>query len=391
MDRHHARSRSSSSAKIPSRSSTPNHKRLTVFERLYKDTGLSRVKDVTQVDYKSAAAQCSQFIANLETATTDCSVPVKTKPAIYKPSFIKKQRTFSNDSQIETFLNDPYSRASFIQNSLVQGTSAPRRDYDLRGPLHQTKAGSQLPDRPFEKTPKGENAQLTGIDFISAEPYISRLKERLKKSQVGASSIPQRSLLSMDLVNRSNCWLARRDNEIKARREEQEKAKSSASKVMKSTTTRAASKEKYSQKIQDEHSKPQLERPKSCLKLRKNEQPSKAGPKKRSLSNSYSEMHQLKKSSISFLFRDYCVSPNSAAQAHVRPQSLDVSFQNPVSRSFEKGHQKGSAENHRSVYTPLSPTKHNFSAASVVGAVQKPNRAKSPLMDYLTLDLSFCK
>mmetsp|Transcript_13270 Transcript_13270/g.24885 ORF Transcript_13270/g.24885 Transcript_13270/m.24885 type:complete len:355 (+) Transcript_13270:36-1100(+) len=343
----HNFSRSSSSAKLSTRTTTPHNKRMNVFERLYKESGLSRVKGLVLPEYKTEDPSFTQIKSSGDAPSTEH----RSGKAGVRPVFIKKQRrTFSNDSQIESFINDPRLRVPLLQPSVV------------------------FAEPVSKKAPNKVSATIRGVDYLSSEPHISRLRDRLKKSKETASPTAQRSLLSMDLLNRSTCWLAKRDSDIKAKQEEVEK-----------------------KKLEEErYFKPVLVRPKSCVKLRQKEHSAEKRPRsKRTLSNSYLEMHQLKqKASLSFLFGDDTISPNSATKiSYSKPQSVDVSFQDTPSnsRAADKRVFKSSTENQRKGYMPLSPTKQNYCISTNIGPNRPVLRSKSPLKDSLTLDLSFCK
>jgi hypothetical protein len=225
---------------------------------------------------------------------------------------------------------------------------------------------------------------LKAVDFLNCEPHISRLKERLRVSQAKSPSKAPCSLLAMDVLDRSSYWLARRDSGIKARREQQEL------------------------KLQEQLKfKPQLTRPKSFTKLA----PSRP-KKRRTLSNSYLEMHQVKlRSSLAFLYSD-TVSPTSAyttpkttqgvfespseqlnfkAKSGVRcsyskSPSFNVSFQGTPSNLRTNDQNLSSSSVVSRAYVPLSPTNYKYSFA---GSNKPAFRSKSLLTDSLSLDLSF--
>jgi hypothetical protein len=290
--------------------------------------------------------------------TSDCRSPSAVpKQAVYKPVFIKKQRrTLSSDMQLESF-------------------STENR---LRVPAKQAAEG-----KPKVKA----ESLLKAVDFLNCEPHISRLKERLRVSQAKSPSKAPCSLLAMDVLDRSSYWLARRDSGIKARREQQEL------------------------KLQEQLKfKPQLTRPKSFTKLA----PSRP-KKRRTLSNSYLEMHQVKqRSSLAFLYSD-TVSPTSAYTTPKTPQrvyetpsnsdqldfkaacglrcssskshSLNVSFQATPSnlRTNDQNLNRTSVVSHVRAYVPLSPTDYKYSFA---GSNKPAFQTKSPT-DSLSLDLTF--
>jgi hypothetical protein len=184
----------------------------------------------------------------------------------------------------------------------------------------------------------------------------------------------------MDLLSRSKFWLARRDSEIKAKQEEQERRKEVEFKYREGVNERPSDLAKVL--------KPTLTRPKSCTKLRQKDKPSEVRPKhRRNLSNSYLELHQIKKkSSLSFILGDETLSPASRGKLPcTKPESPDISLQDTPSHS-----QVSQLASELSGYISLSPAKHMYSFSSGFGN-QRVVRSKSPLQEALTLDLSFCK
>jgi hypothetical protein len=277
------------------------------------------------------------------------------KQAMFKPSVINRQRrTLSTDTQMENYATENRLRVPVGVTALIP-----------------TKCPVQM------KSPKKVNLTLRGVDYLTSEPHISRLKERVRQFKAQASPKANCSLLSMD---RSKFWQARRDSEIKAKQEEQERRKEAEFKPREGVNERPCDLTKVL--------KPTLTRPTSCTKLIQKDRPREVKPKRRrTLSNSYLELHQIKKkSSLSFILGEETLSPASRGKLPcTKPESLDTSFQGTPSHS--KGSQLVSE---LSGYASLSPARHLYSFSSGFGN-QRVVRSKSPLQAALTLDLSFCR
>lgn len=315
--------------KASKRTSTQLKQKSTVFDRLLKDTETPRFNAMPDKDTESVSQNVMR--KNLERPHKPAA---KTQQPSYKPSFIKKQRrTLSNgETQFdESRLKIPGGFASELGEIL-----SPKR------------------------VPAKQPSQVRAVEYLRAEPHKSRLKERLKKARAEASLKIEPSFVQMDMINRSNYWTDKRDQSLIKKREDE---------VRRSQ--------------EDCTFKPKLERPKSLLKLRTKEKQI-APQKRRTLSNSYMEIYNIKKmSSLSMIFGENVDSP-AFKTAHSKQLSLDFSLQETPLK-YKSLHSSvfstkcsPTPDKPRKDYRPLSPAKRLYCFSSGFNIKQFIKRSMSP-------------
>mmetsp|Transcript_14600 Transcript_14600/g.27124 ORF Transcript_14600/g.27124 Transcript_14600/m.27124 type:complete len:356 (+) Transcript_14600:80-1147(+) len=340
-----AGSRPSSRGKVLTRTSTPQSKKSTVFDRLYKESETSRLQGIILPTQQAESVSQSLLRKNLEGNTKSPSIKVT---STYKPSFIKKKRrTFSNDTDLE----------SFGDRSTLKVP-----EFDASEIIKLGRNGRKVAPSPAK--------QLRAVEYLNAEPHKSRLRERLKVAREKSSAKGSASFVSMDLLERSNYWTDKRNKNLKTKRDEEDLKRQIICSF-----------------------RPKVNRNKSCSRLNKEASP--APFKRRTLSNSYLEIYNIKKNAnLSLILGENLYSP-SLKISHAKHFSIDFSVQE-TPHNYKSDQDSvfstkcsPTPDKVKKDYKALSPSRRLYCFSSGFDIKKFIERSKSPMKQRSLMNLSY--
>jgi hypothetical protein len=322
-----------------SRASTPMSKASSVFGSLRRSREVSVLQQGEETN-GATTASVSQNIIRKHTEGTGKPGSKKSK-ANYKPSFIKKNR--------------------------------------------RRAAGGLTVFGGSNKEVQIQALDLSAIDYLKKEPHLTRIKERLKWAKAHPPEQPEPSLLPMNLLDRSKCWVERKNKRLIVKKDKLLQAEACSF-------------------------QPKLNRPKSCVRL--TEKPSTVQPRsRRTQSNSYLEQYILKQEASLSLMLGEDFSCPVVNQPYSKQLSIDYSWQSPHRRtksddisgistkcSPTPDKSRGDigkpwaafAQKINKEYRPLSPTDRLYSFSSGFDIRKFIARSKSSRQDFSGIRLSQC-